>query len=112
MQLGRYEFMDPWPLSIWQPPSLPGIYAILVRTPVDPPDQYRVIYVGQTANLAERGFPASHEKYRDWVHEAGHRLNIYVSWMVAAPHSRLRQLVEEELIKQYQPTCNDTGLGW
>lgn len=109
MRLGNYEFTDPWPLNIWTPPDFPGIYAILARDPTSPENRYRLIYIGESENLAERGFPSSHHRYNCWVREAGHDLNLYVSWMMSTEYQDLRRLTEQELIRQYDPVCNRTG---
>lgn len=102
MNLLNHEFTEPWLLHGWTAPPLPP-NAILAGGPLDPDSQYRVIYIEQTGNLAERGFPTSHHKYGSWPAQAGHYLNLYIAWPLAAPN---RRLVEEELVDAYRPVCN------
>lgn len=104
---GGYEFSEPVQLIHWVPPSIAGLYAILIPDNTYNPRPFRVIYFGETKNYSERGFIRSHHKYSAWLNVAGSEDNLYVStfFMVLSP-SLQRVVTETYLINEYRPVCN------
>src|SRR5690348_15086556 len=70
--LAHWEFTDPASLALWEPPRRAGLYAILaVKTPIAisflvPNPFGRLIYIGESENMDERGF-VSHHKRACWL---------------------------------------------
>jgi hypothetical protein len=91
----------------FRPVSGSGIYVILV------PDsgwtqKFRAIYFGETEDFSQR-ITASHERYADWVREAGTApLYFAQSWMHGSTQPT-RAVLEQALRDCYQPTCNAAG---
>ena len=82
-----------------------GLYAILVPDTNSSPRQFRVVYFGETGELSKR-VTSSHEKYPDWVSEAGTASWLYVAFHAMIGTQQARQAVESDLISHYQPACN------
>lgn len=104
----NYVFEGPWSLNTWNPPVRAGIYAIMCKPyPLTQPDTYRIIYFGETENLAERGFPWSHHASRCWINQAGSQSNLYVGvYRMPGSTKAQRLLVERALTQRYHPACN------
>ena len=70
--------------------------------------QWKILYVGQTENLAERGFPTGHHAYLKWTLEAGVLGQLWISWFGGPgfPEMQRRDL-EARIIAEYNPPCND-----
>lgn len=103
----QLPFLGPFPLS-WKLPQLSGVYAVLCRqSPLRAPFLYTVIYVGQSANLAERGFPRNHHAFRRWLNVSRGMNNLFIAIL---PTDNLtdqeRQAVEQRMIQTNNPTCN------
>lgn len=82
-----------------------GIYAILVPDNTAKPRPYRVIYFGESTNIATRA-TSSHEKYNDWVREAA-GAQLYVSYDITIGMTdEQRKAAENDLICHYNPVCN------
>jgi hypothetical protein len=109
-----YLFEEPWQLSLWHPPRVAGLYAILVYDTNFEPRPYKAIYFGQSPDFSERGFPARHENYQDWLDTAKYSSlgmlggpDLYIAIM-RMPYSTeaSRSKIEQELIEKYRPACN------
>jgi hypothetical protein len=106
--LCSYAFDGPVPLSDWEPPYGAGIYAICatraVQTILGP--NYKLVYIGQSGNMSERGF-TSHHRRKDWVSEAGGEDKLLIAtYLMPNSTEDERLTVEQELIKAYKPPCN------
>ena len=112
MVIGGYEFGEPEQLHEWDPPYRRGTYAILaVETPVAVSlmfDRYRVVYVGKSTNMSERGFE-NHHKRSCWDASvrpgSEHRL-VATHLMPNATELELDR-AERTLIQDLDPPCND-----
>ncbi len=82
-----------------------GLYAILVPDASCSPRPFRVIYFGETGELSKR-VTSSHEKYPDWVREAGTASYLYVAFHEIAGTQQARRAAESDLIAHYRPACN------
>lgn len=105
----RLTFSSPIELRAWIPPQSAGLYAILTLTSglKFMPDQWNLIYLGETGNFSERGFPACHHAYSRWVEAAGSSQNLFVAIFRMPLSTQLnRQLLERQLIEEYRPLCN------
>jgi hypothetical protein len=98
-------FAGPTAFDVAHKPTFGGLYAIMVFDATCTPLPYRLIYVGETGNLAER-VCRSHEKYPSWVRAAGGR-QLFVAFH-AIENSLLRRAAEQRLIGHYRPACNET----
>ncbi len=100
-------FTEPAPFAFFLPPfGHAGLYAIIVPDVSARPRTYRAIYFGQASKLSER-VRESHEKYEDWVKEAGGAWRLYVSFRTMSATENERVATERRLIEKYQPACND-----
>jgi hypothetical protein len=101
------SFTEPARFSFFLPPFISGgLYAILVPDAAAKPRPFRVIYFGESGELAKRVRP-SHEKYPDWVREAGGAPTLFVSFHTMIGGQNERVALESELIAHYKPACND-----
>jgi hypothetical protein len=99
-------FTEPISLRAFPPLSGGGIYVVLVPDLNSRPRTYRPIYVGQTGDLSER-VCESHERFLDWVMEAGGVHRLYVAFHAMTAGKSVRLAVENKLIGIYKPVCND-----
>lgn len=107
--LGDVKFDGPYPITQWDPPYRAAVYSIMIKPdPTNKPDTYRIIYFGESGNLSERGFYKVHHKYQCWLQQAKSESNIYIG-IYKMPESTQEQRteVEQKLITQYKPVCND-----
>lgn len=105
------SFSGPFQLKYWAPPQSAGLYAILkyTRGLLLAPDGWTVLYVGETGDLSERGFPSGHHAYPRWVYEAGSADNLYIAtYMMPYSTPEQRRAVEKQLVTEYAPPCNRT----
>lgn len=99
-------FYGPYPLKTVSLPAIAGVYTILTKNFAH---QYLdVIYVGETANLAERGFPTNHHAYPRWVKEAAGRILQLAYLPAAVLNSAQRLQLESAIIQTYNPPANRT----
>ena len=102
---GNYSFEGPYRLSSWEPPYRAGIYAIMKKA--DKPNNYTVIYFGESGNLSDRGFVNSHHKYSCFIDEAGSESGIYIgTYLMPNSSASERQKIESELVNKFKPNCN------
>lgn len=95
----------PTPTGITQIPSFGGLYAVMVYDAGGSPKPYRLIYVGESANLADR-VCSSHEKYPSWIRAAsGAQLFVAFSPIVG---EAARKSAARQIITHYGPECNKT----
>jgi hypothetical protein len=105
-QSDTLQFSGPYRLDSQYFPEIPAVYAILAKNMYK--TVHEVVYVGQTGNLAERGFPRCHHAYNRWVHEArGRQLSIAYLPAYTLTDADRRQL-ESAIIHTYNPPANRT----
>ncbi len=101
---GGTTFTTPIRITTWEAPYGAAVYAISIRTD----SSFPPIYFGESGNLDERGFIRNHHSYQCWLREAGSEQDIYIS-VYSMPNSteEERRRIEQRLIDQYHPVCND-----
>jgi hypothetical protein len=77
-----------------------AIGAVYVMSKVNKDDRYKIIYVGQTGNLSDR--PVNHHKTECFDEHGADKLLIH-----AEEHEKTRLEIETELVRYYNPPCND-----
>lgn len=105
---GGIQFTGPHFLSSCNMPDSSGLYAIMVKKdPTNKPSNYTIVYFGQTSNFEER-VSTSHHKYDCWQEQTGSDNEIFYGLNVM-PNStdEEREELESQLIKKYNPICND-----
>jgi hypothetical protein len=102
---GATRFSEPTRFSSSLPPLGGGLYAVLVPNSTVEPKPFRVIYFGQAGNLNDR-VTRGHEKFQEWLNEAGSISRLHVSFHTMPGDESERRSVEQQLIEQYQPACN------
>jgi hypothetical protein len=106
--LAGYFFDGPRLLGGWTPPSKPAVYAVLYKPdPAGKPERYAVTYVDHTEDLTAEGFPFRHPRAHAWIARAGSRWKVYIATFEVPGGTRLhREMITDELIRVYHPTCN------
>jgi hypothetical protein len=109
LRIRGVEFEEgPIKIRSWNPPYRAGVYAFI--TPGDSDKTWVFLYIGETGNLSERGFPASHHKYECCKKEAGSDEDLYVIiHLMPGSTSKDRREMETKLIHagRGKPVCND-----
>lgn len=98
-------FAGPALFSTTRVPAYGGLYAILLYDATWRPLPYRLIYVGETGNAAER-VCRSHEKHESWTRAAS-GYPLYVAFC-AMSSALARRMAERRIIERYKPECNMT----
>ncbi len=106
--LAGYPFEGPRVLAGWTPPAIPAVYAIMSRSnPEGKPQEFSVIFVGQTDNLTNAGFPFKNPNSPAWIKRSGDRFNLYICYYeIPGGLQSHRELITQELIAIYHPSCN------
>ena len=101
----KISFEGPFEITKWDPPFRAAVYVIMVKGEKE--GYYRLIYVGESSNLSERGFYKSHHAYNCWIRIAGSESNLFIG-VHKMPESTQedRTKIEQQLISEYNPTCN------
>jgi hypothetical protein len=86
-------------------PPFQGIYAILVPDTGLTPRPFRLLYIGESANLSER-ITKQHEKFEDWTREALGSQLYFAYHETIGMTDQQRRNAECELINHYNPPCN------
>lgn len=106
IRFGDELFYGPFAIGEWNASAIAGVYCIVV------PDSrctssYRAIYIGESYNFAERGFPRPEDGDATWLAIANYKEPILIAahWM---PESTVeqRKTVQQKLIRSYLPECN------
>lgn len=105
--LAGYPFEGPRALAGWTPPARAAVYAVLARTEPSKPQEFTVIYVGHSDDLAAEGFPFRHSRSPAWIKRAGNKFNLHICWYEVPGGTRAhREQISRELIAIYDPSCN------
>lgn len=107
--LAGYPFEGPRVLAGWTAPSQAGVYAVLYKPDVEAKsEEYGVIYVGHSADLAGEGFPFRHPVAACWLARVGgKRFDLYIcTYEVPGGTERHREQIARELVATYRPGCN------
>ena len=101
MNIGNYEFSEPYLLEENNLLNIACIYAVLYKTI----GGFQLVYIGESGQVANR--LSNHERYSCWrTHSSG---NLYVAIFIT-PSIRYsedqRRTLERELIDRYDPVCN------
>lgn len=107
--IGDLGFDGPVAMDDWTPPNRAGVYVISMRADaVNKPSNYTIVYVGESGNMADRGFFRAHHKFGCWLKEAGSTKNVFIScYLMPQSTEEARKSVETKLINIYRPRCND-----
>jgi hypothetical protein len=102
---GEISFDGPYPITKWDPPRKAAVYVIMM--PGKEKGYYKLIYVGETENLSDRGFYKSHHAYDCWIKEAGNESKLSIG-IHAMPGSTKddRLKIEQQIKSKYSPACN------
>ncbi len=102
IRLDGISFSKPFPIDEWDPPKNAALYLILRK------DDGRIIYVGESGNLDDRGFWKGHHKYNCWVRVAGAEKNLAIAFYPMVDSTPVqRKEIESNLIRKLQPLCAD-----
>ena len=111
IKLGASFFEGPFPIDGWTPPARAAVFCIMVPDARREPP-FRPVYVGESANLAERAFPGAQQGRASWLDIADYDQGVYFAayWM---PQSTLdeRKALERRLVQSCQPECNEVFRG-
>ena len=106
--LAGYPFEGPRALAGWTAPAVPAVFAILCRNDAErKPQQFSVIYIGQSDDLSGDRFPFRHRHAPAWIKRAGSKWNLHIAvYEVPGGLKSHREQIAAELISIYHPTCN------
>lgn len=108
ISIGKYNFEGSYQFKLFNPKNVQGIYAILI--PGSTPGKYLLIYIGQSSDFSNRGIDNTHHAYSCWIKQAKTEQNLFVAFLNLTGYSeQQRKNIEEELIAEFQPTCNMVG---
>ena len=105
VRYGDWLFSEPRPLLSTFTPNSQGLYVVVVPDSLWSPRPFRLLYVGETADLKSRIGP-HHEKYSSWKREAGQQTLHFAVASTFGFTDLQRKAHEEALIRQYNPPCN------
>ena len=73
-------------------------------------DDGRIVYVGESGNLDDRGFLKGHDKYKCWLRVAGAKKNLAIAFhpMPGSTQNRRKEL-EANLVRKLHPPCSDAS---
>ncbi len=94
----------PYDLQSWQPPSEPGVFAVVSK---ENGDSYRIIYLSESSNLSSfASYPWIKQRKHDLVVKAGSE-DIYIA-VCLMPEStkKSRKSIEEAIQKKYIESSN------
>ena len=100
----KVKFDGVCPIKEWEPPFRAAIYAVMM--PGKKEGYVKLIYVGESENLSERGFKSHHAR-SCWVEHAGGESNLFIGVHLMPNSSQEeRRGIEQQLISDYNPVCN------
>ena len=102
VRLADREFDGPFLLNEWSGGTAPAVYTLLVLDG----QEYRPVFVGETANFLERAFPPSRKGTAGWLALADYHQSLYIA-VHPLPGPMDRKALERQLIHAYQPECNE-----
>lgn len=104
--LAGYPFEGPRLLAGYDPPTTPGVFAVLLK-PDAARERYAVIYVDQADDLAQVGLPFRHPQAPCWIRRSGSKWGLHVAVHDApGAAARHREEIVRELLSLYHPGCN------
>ena len=101
-----YAFEDLTQLTKWTPPIKAGLYVILKRNEQYPKSFFDLIYVGESGNMAERGFNPNSDERKCWLKHVTDESDLYIATHITSCHSSKRGLIESMIIEEEKPPCN------
>jgi hypothetical protein len=105
--LAGYAFEGPRALAGWTAPAVPAVYAILAKSNPQRPQEFAVIFVGHSDDLATEGFPFRHPRSTAWIKRADGKFNLHACWLEVPGGTRAHRVqIAQELIAIYEPSCN------
>ena len=108
ISLNDINFDGPYPITYLDPHYRAAVYTIMCKDdPANKPNEYTLIYVGESGDLSERGFYRSHQKYECWIKYAGSVQNLYIGIHLMPDSTPAdRRQIESDLITHLSPDCN------
>jgi hypothetical protein len=90
----------PYDLDSWQPPSEPGVFAVILK---EGEDKYRVVYIDESGNLSSFGaYPWYSQRKNDMIVRAGSE-DVFVAVCIMPESSkRSRKSIEQEIKDEYK----------
>lgn len=104
--LAGYPFEGPRLLAGYDPPTRPGVFAVLLR-PDATRERYTVIFVGHADDLSRVGLPFHHPQAPCWVRRSGSKWALHLAVHDApGATTKYREEIVRELLSLYHPGCN------
>jgi len=103
----RFKFVAAGPLSSWDPPSLPAVYAITYNQQASRPKSHTMLYCGHSEDLSKDAHELNEQVKEAWK-VAGRdiaELFVFVHPMQGSTSSQ-RVKVQEQLVVEYRLQCN------
>ena len=98
-------FFDLTPLGLDDIVNKASIYTIWTRT--SEPNKYTLIYIGESGQTETR-LNSNHHKYQCWLDNDTKGLYKAFLWMPVSEYTKEQRFtIEADLIKKYNPACNN-----
>jgi len=104
------NFTDPIEFGGALPARAQGIYAILVADNAWWPQPFRVLYFGESDNLA-KCVTEKNEMYPQWLLQAAGAPLLVSIHTTPRMKAQKRKEIESELVGEFQPVCNQQLVG-
>jgi hypothetical protein len=105
IRYGELMFSEPRMFPPTLMPPLQGIYVIVVPDAGMSPRQFRLLYVGESADVSKR-LSDKHEKYNHWKREANGQTLYFAYCSTFGYTEEQRKDAEGAIISAYNPPCN------
>ncbi len=103
----RFKFISGGPLSSWEAPAAPGLYAITYKRTAGNPKAHTVLYFGQAQDLAHEVPEMNKTVLEQWAHSGNEANELFVFYHpMPGSTSGQRSRVQEQLISEYRPQGN------
>ncbi len=91
----------PYDLDSWQPPSEPGIFAVILK---ENGDRYRIVYIDESGNLSSfMAYPWYSQRKNDMIVRAGSEDVFVAVCLMPESNRKSRKSIEQEIKEEYKP---------
>jgi hypothetical protein len=94
----------PYDLESWQPPSEPGVFAVILK---EGKDKYRIVYIDESGNLSSfTAYPWFNQRKNDLIIRAGFEDVFVAVCLMPESSKKNRKSIEQEIKEEYKPKFN------
>ncbi|MBD3217499.1 MAG: hypothetical protein GF310_04425 [candidate division Zixibacteria bacterium] len=91
----------PYDLDSWQPPSEPGVFAVIIK---ENGDRYRIVYIDESGNLSSfMAYPWYRQRKNDMIVRAGSEDVFVAVCLMPESSKKSRKSIEQDIKDEYKP---------